>query len=111
MVAWALHYLSSGSHRLSSSSSASDFDLTTFSGIFRRLLLASNSLSKKLILLCLKYRDSGNIITLKYDQIGDPKRSFLNFLKYGENKENDIFSIDNTIVLKKVHNMDSYKGL
>ena len=82
-----------------------DYFFCFFSGIFRRLLLASNSLSKKLILLCLKYRDSGNIITLKYDQIGDPKRSFSNFLKYGGNKENDTFSIDNTIVLKKnVHN-------
>ena len=30
-----------------------------------------------------------------------------NFLKYGENKENDIFSIDNTIVLKK--NVDNFE--
>ena len=42
-----------------------------------------------------------NIMSLKYDQIGDPKRPFSHFLKYGENEEIDIFSIDNTIVLKK----------
>ena len=40
-------------------------------------------------------------MSLKYDQIGDPKRPFSNFLKYEKNTEIDIFSIDNTIVLKK----------
>ena len=29
-------------------------------------------------------------------QIGDPKTSFSKFLKYGENKKNHIFTIDNT---------------
>ena len=29
-------------------------------------------------------------------RFGDPKTSFSKFLKYGENKENHIFTIDNT---------------
>ena len=49
----------------------------------------------------LKSRDFGNIISLKQNQIGDPKASFSNFLKYGEIKENHVFTIDNTNAPKK----------
>ena len=38
------------------------------------------------------------------DQNEYPKKSFSHFLKYGENKENHVFTIDNPIALKKVHN-------
>ena len=38
------------------------------------------------------------------DQNEYPKTSFSNFLKYGENKEIHVFTIDNTIAFKKVHN-------
>ena len=66
----------------------------------------SFSVVRKSILHRLKYRGFGNIISLKFDQIGYPKTSFSHFLKYGENKESHVFTIDNTIVIKKknVHN-------
>ena len=59
------------------------------------------SVIRKSILHRLKYRDFGSIISLKYDQIGDPKTPFSNFLKYGENKKSHVFTIDNTNALKK----------
>ena len=49
----------------------------------------------------LKYGESGHIKSLWFHQNEYPKTSFSYFLKYGENKESHVFTIDNTIALKK----------
>jgi len=103
MASWASQPASSASHWLSSS--VSDFDSASFSSSFLQAVWYMwhiiLSVIRKSILHRLKYRDFGCIISLKYDQIGDPKTPFSNFLKYGENKKSHVFTIDNTIVLKK----------
>ena len=108
MASWASQPASSASHWLSSS--VSDFDSASFSSSFLKAVWYMwhiiLSVIRKSILHRLKYRDFGSIISLKYDQIGDPKTPFSNFLKYGENKKSHVFTIDNTNALKKknVHN-------
>ena len=53
----------------------------------------------------LKYRESSHINSLEFYQNEYPKTPFSHFLKYGENKEIHVFTIDNTIALKNnVHN-------
>ena len=47
----------------------------------------------------LKYREFSLINWLEIHQNEYPKTSFLNFLKYGENKESHMFTIDNTNVI------------
>ena len=49
----------------------------------------------------LKYRKSSHINSLGFHQNKYPKTPFLHFLKYGENKESHVFTIDITIALKK----------
>ena len=39
-------------------------------------------------------------MALKYDEIAYPKTSFSKILKYGENKQSHVFTINNTIVIK-----------
>ena len=76
----------------------------TFLKRFDTILYIIFSVFRKSILHRLKYRDFVNIISQKFDQIGYPKTSFPHFRKYGENKESHVFTIDNTIVIKNIHN-------